>query len=399
MCDQVEAVSKRGDGAMMGRSALLVACGLTVLAMSGGIGRAQSGDPIRIVDVAELSGSGATTGVNWKNGADLAVKEINASGGILGRQVQLEHYDNQSNPGVSRGLMQKALDRKPDIILGPVSSGAVKSSQGIAQEAQIPEFIGAEAADLSEQGNPYLFRTSFGQQASMPKVARYLKDELKAKKVAVIWINNEFGRGGRDAFVKSAKADGLEIAIDISSEVGQADFAADVTRIRSSGADIVFAYLIEDESARFLIEAKRQGLAIPVIGETTLLGQKVIDLAGSAANGVRGHVGLTADAPIDAVAAFRQRFMDAYKYAPDHNCIKGYIAVQTVKAVATKIKTLDGEKFAKALHGMTITPQDEPGILLTTTWNEKGDIDRDSFLVEVDAGKQKVTKVLPRLGK
>jgi branched-chain amino acid transport system substrate-binding protein len=289
--------------------------------------------------------------------------------------------------------MQKALDRKPDIILGPVSSGAVKSSQGIAQEAMVPEFIGAEAADLSEQGNAYLFRTSFGQQASMPKVARYLKDEMKAKKVAVIWINNEFGRGGRDAFVKSARADGLDIAIDISSEVGQADFAADVSRIRSSGADIVFAYLIEDESARFLIEAKRQ------VGETTLLGQKVIDLAGAAANGVRGHVGLTADAPVDAVAAFRQRFMDAYKYAPDHNCIKGYIAVQTVKAVATRIKTLDGEKFAKALHGMTITPQDEPGILLTTTWNEKGDIDRDSFLVEVNDGKQKVTKVLPRLGK
>ena len=73
--------------------------------------------------------------------------------------------------------------------------------------------------------------------------------------------------------------------------------------------------------------------------------------------------------------------------------------MQTVKAVAERIKTLDGEKFAKALHGMTITPQEAPGILLTTTWNDKGDIDRDSFLVEVNDGKQKVTKVLPRLGK
>ena len=161
---------------------------------------------------------------------------------------------------------------------------------------------------------------------------------------------------------------------------------------------MVFAYLIEDESARFLIEAKRQGLTIPVIGETTLLGQKVIDLAGVAANGVRGHVGLTADAPVAAVEQFRHRFMAAYKYAPDHNCIKGYIAIQAVKAVATKIKSLDGEAFAKALHGTTITPEEEPGILLTTTWNDKGDIDRDSFLVEVNDGKQKVTQVLPRLG-
>ena len=136
-----------------------------------------------------------------------------------------------------------------------------------------------------------------------------------------------------------------------------------------------------------------------MIGETTLLGQKVIDLAGANANGVRGHVGLTADAPVPAVQQFRQRFIEAYKYTPDHNCIKGYIAVYAIKAVASKIKTLDGEAFAKALHGMTITPADEPGLLLTTTWNDKGDIDRDSFLVEVEGGKQKVTQVLPRIGK
>ena len=96
-------------------SAFAVACALL---MGAGIVSVHAAEPIRIVDVAELSGSGATTGVNWKNGADLAVNEINASGGILGRQIQLEHYDNQSNPGVSRALMQKALDRKPDVILG-----------------------------------------------------------------------------------------------------------------------------------------------------------------------------------------------------------------------------------------------------------------------------------------
>jgi branched-chain amino acid transport system substrate-binding protein len=367
--------------------------------MAAWAGQAQAAETVRLVDVAELSGSGATTGVNWKNGADLAVREINAKGGILGRQVELQHFDNQSNPGVSRGLVQKALDSEPYALLGPVSSGAVKSSQDIARRAKMPEFIGAEAADLSEQGNPYLFRTSFGQQASMPKVVRYIRDELKANRVAVIWINNEFGKGGHDAFVAAAKAAGLQIAIDISSEVGQADFSADVEKIKGSNPDVVFSYLIEDESARFLIAARRQNVTVPLVGETTLLGQKVVDLAGSAADGVRGHVGLTADAPIEAVRNFRQRFQQAFNYAPDHNCIKGYIAVYAIKAATEKVGKFDREALAQTLHGLTITPEQEPGILLATTWNEKGDIDRDSFLVEVSGGKQSVVKVLPRTGR
>ncbi len=359
---------------------------------------AKAADAIKIIDVAELSGSGATTGVNWKNGADLAVKEINAKGGILKRQIEIQHLDNQSNPGISRGLMQKALDQEPDVILGPVSSGAVKSSMSLAQNAETPEFIGAEAAELSEQGNPYLFRTSFGQQSSMPKVVRYLKDEVKAKKIAVISINNDFGRGGHDAFIASAKTAGLEIVADVSSEVGQADFAADVLKIKGSGADAVFSYLIEDESARFLLEARKQNISVPLIGETTLLGQKVIDLAGVAANGVRGHVGLTADAPVPALEQFKSRFQAAYKYAPDHNCIKGYIAIYAYKAAAEKLGGFDKAKLAKSLHGLTVTPEQEPGILMATTWSAKGDIDRESFLVEVKDGKQTIVKILPRIG-
>lgn len=359
---------------------------------------ARAAETVRLIDVAELSGSGATTGTNWKNGADLAVKEINAKGGILGRKLEIEHYDNQSSPGVSRGLMQKALDREPYAVLGPVSSGAVKSSMGLAMTAKAPEFIGAEAAELTEQNNPYLFRTSFGQQASMPKVARFLAEELKAKKVAVIWINNDFGRGGHAAFLAAAKAAGLQIVTDLSAEVGQADFASDVVKIKNSGADVVFSYLIEDESARFLIEARRQNVTIPLIGETTLLGQKVIDLAGSAANGAKGHVGLSADAPVKALQDFKQRFRQAYGYAPDHNCIKGYIAVYAIKAATEKVGRFDREAMAKAMHGLTVTAEAEPGILITTTWNEKGDIDRDSFLVEVEGGQQKVVKVLPRIG-
>src|SRR5258708_33909584 len=132
---------------------------------------------------------------------------------------------------------------------------------------------------------------------SMPKIANYIRDGLKAKTVAVLWVNNDFGKGGRDTFIKQMAARNIKVVTDVSTESGQLDFAADVVKVKSANADVIFVYTNEEESARFLREARKQGVAKPLIGETTLLGQKVIDLAGDAANRLPGHVGLTPDAP------------------------------------------------------------------------------------------------------
>ena len=125
----------------------------------------------------------------------------------------------------------------------------------------------------------------------------------------------------------------------------------------------------------------------------------MIELAGDAANGARGHVGLTTDAPVPAIQAFREQFKERFSYVPDHNGIKGYLSVYIVKAVTEKMGKVDQENFAKTLHGMTITPEQEPGILMEVTYDDKGDIDRQSFIVEVVNGKQMVKEVLPKLGK
>ena len=186
---------------------------------------------------------------------------------------------------------------------------------------------------------------------------------------------------------------------NISTEAGQADFAADVIKAKGANADAVFVYLNEEESARFLREAKKQGLAKPMIGETTLLGQKVIELAGDAANGAKGHVGLTVDAPVSAIQEFGKKYEERFKSKPDHNGVKGYIAPYMVKAAAEKAGKLDAKAIAAALHGMTITPDKEPGILIEATWDDTGEIDRISFLGEVKDGKQVITETLPKLKK
>ena len=366
------------------------------IGVSGGVHAQQV---LKIPAVVELSGAGAVSGTNFRDGLLLAAEEINAKGGILGRKIEIFNIDTQSNPGSARAAVQKVLDDNPYVLFGPVFSGSVKVSMALAQQAEVPQFTGGEAAELTQAGNPYLFRTSFGQQASMPKIANYIRDGIKAKQVAIVYVNNDFGKGGHDTFVAAMAERGIKVVADISTESGQVDFAADVVKAKSASADAIFVYTNEEESARFLREAKKQGVKVPLIGETTLLSQKVIELAGDAANGVRGHVGLTIDAPLPAFAEFKGKFERRFKYLPDHNGIKGYTGLYVVKYVTEKLGKFDRKAFAAALHGMTITPQMEPGVLMELTYDKNGDIDRESFLAEVVDGKQKIVATLPKIAK
>jgi branched-chain amino acid transport system substrate-binding protein len=354
---------------------------------------------VKLAYVGEISGSGAVSGGNFRDGIILAVEEINAKGGILKDKIVLTNYDTQTNPGVARSQMQKAIDGDPYVLLGPIFSGNVKVTNQLVKDAEIPQFIGGEAAELTTLGNPYMFRTSFGQQIGMPKIANYIRDEIKAKTIALIWVNNDFGKGGRDRLLKEMAARNIKVVADVSTESGQADFAADVVKLKSANADAIFVYSNEEECARIMREARKQGLKGPFVGDTTLLSQKTIELAADAANGVIGHVGLTADAPIPEVADFTAKFQKRFNYKPDHNGIKGYTAVYAVKYVTEKLGKFDRKAFAKTMHGLTITPKDEPAILIETSWDDVGEIDRISFLAEVVNGQQKITKTLPKLGK
>src|SRR5213596_957908 len=192
--------------------------------------------PVRIVGLVELSGTGATSGTNFDNGVKLAVKEINATGGILGRKVEYTSSDTQSAPQTAKALAQKAVDEGAYVVMGPVFSGSILVSMAETRRAEIPNFTGGEAAAITQQGNPYIFRTAFTQATSMPKVARYLKDALNAKTVAVIWVNNDFGKGGRDVFTKAIEPLGIKVIADISTDPGQLDFSGAVLKAKQANA-------------------------------------------------------------------------------------------------------------------------------------------------------------------
>ncbi len=365
-------------------------------ALVASLGMAQAQDPVKIGIVVELSGAGAPSGTNWRDGIKIAVDEINADGGILGRQVQTSEYDTQTDPQTSRALVQKAIDEGVYAIWGTVYSGSTLVNMLVAQQNEIPQFVGSEAPAIVQKGNPFVYRTSSGAQKGIPALVPYFTDTLQAKKVGIAWVNNEFGKGGRDVFAAEMQKAGIEVVADVASEQAQTDYAADVARLKDAGADAVFVYMNQEESARFLIEAKKQGLSMPLVGEVTLTEAKVIELAGGAAENAIAHVGVTATATqIEGIAEFATKFEETFKRKPTHDAIKGYVGAWATKYVTEIVGEFDGAAFADKMKNLCLDVADHPRMLLDTCWDDTGEMSRPSFMVQVKDGAPAVIGTVP----
>lgn len=359
-------------------------------------GLAQAQERVKIGMVAELSGAGAPSGTNWRDGIKIAVDEINAQGGILRRPVAVTEYDTQTDPQVSRALVQKAIDDGAYAIWGTIYSGSTLVNMLVAQQNSTPQFVGSEAPVIVERNNPFVYRTSSGAQKGVPALTPYFKDTLKAKKVGVAWVNNEFGKGGRNVFVEEMKKAGIEVVSDVASEQAQTDYAADVAKLKQAAPDAVFVYMNQEESARFLIEAKKQSLSMPLVGEVTLTEAKVIELAGGAAEGAIAHVGVTATATsVPGIAAFAKKFEETFKRKPTHDAIKGYVGAWATKYVTELVGKFDGDAFAQKMKGLCLKADQYPGMLLDTCWDNRGEMSRPSFMVQVKGGEPVVIGTVP----
>lgn len=369
---------------------------LTSFALILGLsGAAMAEDTVKIASIAELSGPGAAAGTVWADGIRLGLEEINANGGILGMQVEMPEYDSQTDPQVSRALVQKAIDEGAFALLGTVYSSSTVVNMLVAQQNGIPQFTASEAPSITSKGNPYIFRTTWGAQKGMPKIGAYLEDNLGVDKVAIAWANTEFGKGGHDTFVAEMEKRGIDVVADIPSEQGQVDFATDVVKIKSSDAEAVFIYLTQEEAARFLMETVKQGVDLPKVGDSVLTSEKVIQLAGDAANGARGHIALTIASDNPLIHDFATSFTERFGYAPDYNAMKGFIGIHAIKYATEMVGEADSERLAEKMHGLCLDAATYPGVLVDMCWDENGEVSRESYLVEVRNGAEVVSEILP----
>jgi branched-chain amino acid transport system substrate-binding protein len=375
------------------RLVLGVALGLVVA--TAGPGSAQTA--LKVAIVAEVTGGGAASGTMWRDGVLLAIEDINKKGGILGRPLEPLVMDTQSDPPTSVAVMRRAINEHPVAILGTVYSSSTVANMEVARQAGIPQISGSESVLVVQKGNPNIFLTSFSQQVGFAKLVKWVVEDLKAEKIALVYVNDAFGRGGREAFLKFLKDRGKTVVADISTEVQQADFTPELTQVRASGATHVMIYNHEEENARIMIQLRKLGLNVEAVGDN-LCAQTSIDAGGDAMNGAKCHVPMTALSPIPSMVELGRRLQERFGRIPDHNAFKGYIGMHLAKAAIQRVGAVDLAKVRDCLHANLFTAAEEPGLLMDMYVDEKGDVDRESFIVEVKNRKPEVAKVLSMLG-
>jgi branched-chain amino acid transport system substrate-binding protein len=340
-------------------------------------------------------------GENWRLGVEMAVSEINDDGGLLGCQIELDPQDTQGDPDVSRQVVADQAEDDPYVFLGTVFSASTIVNMVEAQRAEIPMFVGAEApsiTDREENGDDdFIYRTSFGVDTAADKFVSYMVDQGVGS-VDLIYKNDEFGAGGRDAYVAAFDEAGIDVGLDIQVQPDQTDQSAEVTQLAGGDADAIFVFMTEIETAAFLDEYQAQGLDKPLYGGDVLSAASTIELAQpGAADGTVTHAGLNASAPV--FADWKQAYAEFHPDAdpPDHNSIKGYTAVYIVKEATEQIGEFDNSQFSDTLHCATLTVDDEPGLLLDVSYDGNGDIDRESYIVSVVDGAGEITETVPPL--
>jgi branched-chain amino acid transport system substrate-binding protein len=381
----------------MRRQRLVLVLGAPLIAVLTIVGAVFAQGPVKLAIVAEITGGGAPSGTMWRDGVILGAEEINKKGGILGRQLETFVMDTQSDAPTSVAVIRRAINEHPFAVMGTVYSASTVANMELARQAGIPQISGSESVLVVSKGNPNIFLTSFSQQVGFAKLVKWVADDLKAEKIALIYVNDAFGKGGRDMFLKFLKDRGKGVVADISTEVQQADFTAELTQVRAAGATHLMIYSHEEENARIMIQMRKLGLKVEPIGDN-LCAQTSIDAGGEAMNGARCHVPMTALSPVPSMLEMGKRFQERFGRVPDHNGFKGYIGAHLLKAAAERVGSLDQQKIRDCLHNNLFLAADEPGLLMDTFVEESGDADRPSFIVEVKGQKSQVVKVLPLLG-
>ena len=195
------------------RSARLKLALLPTLLVLAAVSPASPQGVVKIPIVAEITGGGASVGAMWRDAVNLAVEDINKKGGVLGMKLETSVQDTQTDPPTSVAVMRRVLNDKPFAVFGTVYSSSTVANMDIAKQAGVPQFTGSESIIITQKGNDNIFLTSFTQDTGMAKMVRWLLDDLKAEKIALVWVNNAFGKGGHDMFVQFLKERGIQTSI------------------------------------------------------------------------------------------------------------------------------------------------------------------------------------------
>ncbi|MBI4842128.1 MAG: ABC transporter substrate-binding protein [candidate division NC10 bacterium] len=307
-------------------------------------------ETIKIGFFAPITGPAAADGASAQHAVELGVKEVNATGGIKGKKVELIVYDDRFSPQEAVAIANKLIEK--DQVAGVVSgsySGPTRVTAPIFAKAGVPMVAGyAVHPDVTKAGESN-FRNGFLGEVEGGAAGEYAVKVLKSKTPAVIYMDNDFGREISAGFIKRAQKLGAAIvAKQVYKFPGEKDFRPFLTRIKEAKPDLIFAAGYYNEAALIVRQAKELGITVQILGEEGFDSPKFIELAGKDAEGVIIATNLDRDDPRPVVQNFLKNYKQAYNYDPDMVGASSYDAFKILVAAIEKAGT-DRKAVIKAL--------------------------------------------------
>ncbi|WP_324824402.1 ABC transporter substrate-binding protein [Sinanaerobacter sp. ZZT-01] len=322
----------------------------------GGNDDKESTDAIKVGLNYELSGDVATYGQSSVDGIKMAVEEINAAGGVLGKQIELVEVDNKSDASEVVSVATKLMSQENVVaVIGPATSGNYKAQEPIATQYGIPILSGSATADDVTVGKDgvkdYVFRLCFSDSFQGTAMATYAKDNLEATKAVIIKdSSSDYAAGLADNFRATFEKNGGKIVTEEAYAQKEKDFNAILTKIKKESYDVIFLPGYYQEAGLIIKQARDLGITAPILGADGFDSPKLKDLAGTAAlNDVyySNHYSSLDKDP--AVAAFIGAFNKKYNKEPDAFNALGYDCGKFIADAITRAGEANPEKIKEAL--------------------------------------------------
>ncbi|TQR15419.1 ABC transporter substrate-binding protein [Psychrobacillus soli] len=326
---------------------------------NGGEGSsANGGDTIKIGANLELSGAVASYGTSEADAIDLAVEEINAEGGIDGKQIELIKVDNKSDAAEATSAAIKLTSQdKVVAIIGAATSGASVAQVQIATDTKTPMISPSGTSTTVTVGddgkvNPFTFRTAFIDPFQGTVAANFATNELKVKTAAVYADNaSDYAKGLAASFIKDFEAAGGTIVAEESYVAKDTDFRSTLTRIKSSNPEFVFIPGYYEEVGLIVKQARELGITVPLMGADGWDSPTIVDLAGAdALNNTFIITAYSADDPDGKAKAFAESFSKKYGKDPNSFNALGYDSVYLLKDAIERAGSTDGTKIKEAIE-------------------------------------------------
>ncbi len=315
-----------------------------------------SAENIKIGFNAPLTGFAAADGESARSGAELAVEQVNAAGGINGDMLELVVYDDQASPKESVPIAQKLIEK--DAVVAAISgsySGATRAAAGIFQEAGVP-YISAFAIhpDITRAGD-YVFRTSFVGEVQGRAGAKLVGDMLGLKRVVIVTLKNDFGQSLAAGFKEAAAGFGVEILSEYEYGIKDRQFGPIVSSIRADNPDVIYASGYFFTAGPLVSQLRAAGITVPVIGQEGYDSQKFIDIAGPASEGTIITTSLDRDSDVPETKDFIAAFTARTGNQPDMVAASAHTAVNVLAAALMAADSTDGAAIRAAIAATNLT--------------------------------------------